>query len=54
MYIHEAETGFVILTLSMDGIMFLGTSMTLINKLKKQLMDRFEMYDMGDVTRPLA
>ena len=53
-YIHENETGVVILTIYVDGIPFLSASETLTNKLKKQLMDRFEMSDMGDVSRLLG
>ena len=52
MYIYEDETGFVILTLYEDDIMFLSGE-TLLNKLNQQLMDRFEMSDTGDVSRIL-
>ena len=51
MYIYDDETGFVILTLYMDDILSLSASNILLNKLKKQLMDRFEMSEMGDVSR---
>ena len=34
----------------MDGILFLSASKSLLNKLKKKLMNRFEMPDMGDVS----
>ena len=53
-YISEDETGFVILTLYVDNIMFLSASKTLLNKPKKQLMDRFEMSDMDDMSRILG
>ena len=34
--------------------MFLSANKTLLNKLKKLLMDRFKMSDMGDVSRTLG
>ena len=37
-----------------DDILFLSTSKSLLNKLKKQLMYRFKMSDMGDVSRILG
>ena len=53
-YVYEDETGFVVLTLSVDNIMFLSASKYLLNKLKKELMNRFKMSDMGDVSRTLG
>ena len=53
-YVDEDETGFVILTLYVDDILFLSASKSLLNKLKKQLMDWFEMSDMGGVLRTLG
>ena len=54
MYIYEDETGFVILTLYVDDILFLSASKILLNKLEKGLMDRFEMFDVSDVSRSLG
>ena len=53
-YIYEDETGFIILTLCMDYVLLLSASKSLLNKLKKQLMDRFKMSDMSDVSRTLG
>ena len=50
-YVYEDETDFVVLTLYVDDIMFLSASKSLQNKLKKKLMNRFEMSDIGDVSR---
>ena len=44
----------VILTLYVDHVLLLGANKHLLNKLKKQLMDHFEMTDMGDVSRVLG
>ena len=54
MYIYEDEIGFVILTLYVDDVLFLRVINTLLNKPKKQLMDRFDISDMGDVSRILG
>ena len=53
-YIDEDETGFVFLTLYVDDIIFLSASKTLFNKLKKKLVNRFEMSDKADVSRALC
>ena len=53
-YVYEDETGFYVLTLYMDDILFLSTSKPLLNKIKKKLMNRFEMSDTGDVSRILG
>ena len=53
-YVYEDETGFVVLTLHVDDIMFLSASKPLLNKLKKKLMNRFEISDMGDMSRILG
>ena len=53
-YVYEDETGFVVLTLYVNDILFLSASKPLLNKLKKKLMNRFEMSDMGDVSRILG
>ena len=50
-YIYKDEIGFIILMLYVDDIVFLSTSKTLLNKLKKQLVDRFEISDTSDVSR---
>ena len=44
-------TGTAILTLYVDGILLLGNKKQLFGKLKKQLMNRFEMMDLGDVSK---
>ena len=48
------ENGSAILTLYVDEVLLLGANKQLLDKLKKQLMDRFEMTDMGDVPRVLG
>ena len=50
----EDDTDFVILTLYVTEVLLLGGNKQLLNKLMKQLMDRFEMTDMGDVSRVLG
>ena len=42
------------LTLYVNDFLLLGANKLLLNKLKNQLMDRFEMTDMGDVLRVLS
>ena len=49
-YVLEDKTGTAILTLYVDDILLLGNNKKLLGKLKKQLMDRFEMTDYGDVS----
>lgn len=53
-YVFEDGTGFAILTLYVDDILLIGRNEQLLNKPKKQLMGRFEMTDMGDVSRMLG
>ena len=53
-YVYEDENGSAILTLYMDDIILLGANKQMLYKLKKQLIDRFEMTDMGDVSRVLG
>ena len=53
-YVYEDETGFVVLTLYVADILFLSASKSLLNKLKKKIMNRFEMSDMCDVSRILG
>ena len=48
-YVYEDENGSAILTLYVDDVLLLGANKQLLDKLKKQLMDLFEMADMGDV-----
>ena len=48
------KTGTAILTLYVDDIILLGINKQLLGKLKKQLMDRFEMTDLGDVSKVLG
>ena len=49
-YVYEEENGLVILTVYGDDVLLLGANKQLLDKLKKQPMDRFEMTDMGDVS----
>ena len=53
-YIYEDETDFVILMLYVNDVLFLSAINTLLNKLKKQLMDWFEISGMDDVSRILG
>ena len=46
--VFEKKTDTAILTLYVDDILLLGNNKQLLGKLKKQLMDRFEMTDLGD------
>ena len=50
----RGRNGSVILTLYVDGVLLQGANKQLLGKLKKQLMDRFEMTGMGDVSRVLG
>ena len=51
---YEDETGFVVLTLYVDDFLFLSASKTLLRKLKKQLVEGFQMFYMGNVSRILG
>ena len=53
-YVYEDDNGSAILTLYLDDILLLGANKQLLGKLKKKLMDRFEMTDIGDVLRVLG
>ena len=53
-YIYEDETCFAVLKLYVEGILFFSASKTLLSKLKKQLTDRVQISDMGDVSRTSA
>ena len=52
--VFEEKTGTAILTLYVDDILLLGNNKQLLGKLKKQLMDHFEMTDLGDVSKVLG
>ena len=49
-YVYEEENGSAILTVYGDDVLLLGANKQLLDKLKKQPMDRFEMTDVGDVS----
>ena len=53
-YVYEDDNGSAILKLYLDDILLLGANKQLLGKLKKKLMDRFEMTDIGDVLRVLG
>ena len=53
-YVSEDENGSAILTLFIDDVLLLGTNKQLLDKIKKQLMDRFEMTGIGDVSKVLG
>ena len=50
----EDDTGFVILALYVDDVLLMGGNEQLLKRIKKQLMDRFEMTGMDDVSRVLG
>ena len=53
-YVYEDKNDSAILTLYVDDVLPLGANKQLLDKLKKQLMDPFEITDMGDVSRVLG
>ena len=53
-YVFEDKTAPAILTLYVDDILLLGNNKQLLGKLKKKLMYRFEMTDLGDVSKVLG
>ena len=53
-YVFEDDTGFVIFTLYMDDVLLLGANKHLLTTLKKQIIDRHGMTDMGDMSRVLG
>ena len=53
-YVFKDKTVTAILTLYVDDIVLLGNNKQLLGKLKKQLMDRFEMTYLGDVSKVLG
>ena len=53
-YVFGDKTDTDILTLYVDDILLLGNNKQLLGKLKKQLMNRFEMTNLGDVSKVLG
>ena len=53
-YVFDDKTGPAILVLYADDIFLLGNNKQLLGKLKKQLLDRCEMTDFGDVSKVLG
>ena len=53
-YVFEDKTGTAILTLYVDDMLLLGNNKQLLGKLKKQLVERFEMTDLRDVSKSLG
>ena len=53
-YMHGSGVTFVILTLCVDDILITGKDPTLVEQQKKELKERFEMTDMGEVGRILG
>ena len=54
MYTHGSGVTLVILTLYVDDILITGKDPTLVEQKKKELKERFEMTDMGEVSRILG
>ena len=50
-YVYEDENGSAILTLYVDDVLLLGANKQLLENLKKQLIDRFEMTSMGNLSK---
>ena len=53
-YVYKDENSPAILTLYVDDVLLLDVNKQLLAKLKNQRMDRFEMTDMGDLSRILG
>lgn len=53
-YIYKHNGVTIILTLYVDDLLVIGGNIEVIEKIKTQLMDRFKMTDMGDVSRVLG
>ena len=53
-YGFEDKTGTAILTLYVEDIILFGNNKKFLGKLKKKLMDRFEMTDLGDMSKVLG
>ena len=51
---HGSDDTFAILTLYVDDILISGSNHGVVKRLKKALMDRFAMTDMGEVSLILA
>ena len=52
-YIYDND-GIIILTLYVDDLLVIGGDIELIEKIKRKLMDQFNMTDMGDVSLVLG
>jgi len=46
-YVKKYVNNYIILVLYVDDMLIVGTNMTEIDKLKKQLSENFEMKDLG-------
>ena len=53
-YVHTSGNIIVILTVYVDDILITGGDQQLVDQKKKELTDRFEMTDMGEVKRILG
>ena len=53
-YTHDSGVTLVILTLYVDDILITGKHPTLVEQKEKELKERFEMADMGEVSRLLG
>ena len=53
-YTHASGVTFVILTLYVDDILTIGKDPTLVEEKRKKLKERFEMTDVGEVSRILG
>ena len=53
-YVHGSGDTLIILTLDVDDILLTGKDPVLVDQKKRELKERFEMTDMGEVTRILV
>ena len=53
-YTHGSRATLIILTRYVDDILITGKNPTLVEQNKKELKERFEMTDMGEVSRILG
>ena len=53
-YVHGSGDTLIILTLYVDDILLTGKDSVLVDQKKRELKERFEMTDMGEVTRILG
>ena len=53
-YIHGSGDTLIILTLYVDDILLTGKDPVLVDQKKRELKERFEMTDMGEVIRILG